>query len=115
MGSVSEVKTSAPGEAKGKFCMGVFNIFKEEDRAEYEDIRTKNNDASSGVKIESIREFTYKSSHTHKDDDGGQTTIVNEELHLVVQYWDNRPEKDQKGTPDEAQEAVSSWSPRAPR
>jgi len=93
----------------GEFHSEKFNIFEEEDMVQYSALRTKANDASSGVVIEQIREYTRKT--TEREGSGEDVSVITtEDIYLVVQYWKKKPKRKNGESDDEINKAKKSWS-----
>ena len=89
----------------GTFHAEKFNMFEPEELLLYADLRNRANDASSGIKIEMMREYTRK--ETTRDGDSSTTT---EEIILVVQYWEKTPKRNKGDNDAEVKEASKDWS-----
>jgi hypothetical protein len=92
-------------EDYGTFKAEKFNMFDTEELAVYSELRNRANDASSGIKIEMMREYTRK--ETTRDGDSSTTT---EEIILVVQYWEKTPKRNKGDSDEEVKEASKDWS-----
>lgn len=109
MATVSELKTGTGGQDFGSFRVETFNLFDREDAENYAHLRTRANDASSGVQIENIQQFSRKNS-TSQGEGEDRVVITTEELFIVVQYWEKTPTRDKGDTEDEVVEARLEWS-----
>ena len=99
MARVSEVKVGLGAKNRGDFRVKKFNLFNPDDMDEYAKLRTKANNASSGIAIEQIREYSRKTTiRDHDGDDSSVTTV--EDVYLVVQYWEKKP-RGKKGSADD--------------
>ena len=99
MAKVTQVKAGFGPRNHGVFRVEKFSMFEDDDLIRYAELRNRANDASTGVKIEMMREYSRKT--THKEGGGNDQVIVTtEEVILVVQYWENSP-KSVKGEKDE--------------
>jgi hypothetical protein len=87
MSKVSEVKVPSKTRSLGTFKIGVFNLFDDAERTAYAELRTKDNDKSSGISIEQVREVTRVVTETTS---GGeeQTSSRREDLYVIVSYWE---------------------------
>lgn len=103
MARVSEVKVGLGAKNRGKFHVKKFNLFHTEDMEKYAELRTKSNDASNGITIEQIREYSRKTTiRDHDGEDSSVTTI--EDVYLVVQYWEKKPQGKRGSADDELAE-----------
>lgn len=98
MAKVSEVKFGNPAADLGDFRCDRFNLFEPDDMDRYGELRTRANNASSGIEIEQIREYSRKTVIKEGGPDGIVTT--QEDVFLVVHYWE-RPLKKIKGESDD--------------
>src|SRR5579871_728334 len=74
-------------KSRGKFKVGMFNLFIETDREAYEDLRTKGEDRSTGIEIERLQQLTRLV--TEIEDRGDKAvTVKREDLYMFVQYWE---------------------------
>ena len=87
MSKVSDVKVSGKSKSLGTFKVGVFNLFDEAERTAYAELRTKDNDKSSGISIEQVREVTRTITETTSSGEG-QATSRREDLCVIVSYWE---------------------------
>jgi len=104
----SEVKVATTGKNLGEFIVGRYNMFDDEDMVKYAELRTNANDASQGIYIEQIREYTRK---TTVRDGGGEDAMVTttEEVFLVVHYWIKKPKLEKGDRDDDVKEARRDW------
>lgn len=93
----------------GDFHAKKFSMFEEDDLEKYAEFRNRANDASNGIKIEMMREFSRKTTSVEGSGEN-QTTISSEEVILVVQYWEKAPERIKGDNDDEVTEAKKEWS-----
>jgi len=102
MAKVTRLKAGFGRADRGEFKVEKFNLFEDEGMAGYADLVTRSNDASSGVSIDHIKEYSRK---TTTREGGGEDQIVTttEEIYLVVQYW-LKPKKTGEKTDDEVQD-----------
>ena len=107
MGKVTELKVATPGRNQGTFKVRNFNMFKGDDLEAYAELRNKANDASSGVRIEMMREYTRKQSETAEGAEGPITRSW-EDIILVVQYWEKDPKRVSTGENDGIDKALAS-------
>lgn len=105
MATAKEVKVAGGKRNRGEFRCESFNIFLKEDREQYADLRTRANDASSGIDIELVREYSRK--NTYRDGDGNVTT--EEDIILVVHFWEKKPRKDKGDSDDEVRKAKEDF------
>jgi len=99
MAKVSEVKIGGGSAHLGTFHCKTFNLFEQESMDEYADLRTRANNAASGIKIEQIREYSRKTVIREGGDDGIVTTT--EDIFLVVHYWERKPKRTKGDMEDE--------------
>jgi len=86
MAKVSAVRVGFGRADRGEFRCKHFNLFDEEQSNLYAELITQANDASSGITIEHIREYSRKT--TVREGDGQEQIVTTtEEIVLVVQYW----------------------------
>lgn len=109
MAKVSDLKVGPPGKDFGSFRVETFNLFESEDADRYAELRTRAQDASSGVRIEHIQQFSRKSSTAHGDGEDRVVTTT-EELFIVVQYWERQLTRDKGDTDDDIKNARKEWS-----
>ena len=93
----------------GTFHAEKFNLMEDEGLEAYAKLRNRANDASEGVTIEMMREYTRKS--TTREGEGNKAIMTTtEDIFLLVNYW-VKSSKRQKGETDaEIQEAKPDWS-----
>jgi len=104
----SEVKVSIGGKNLGEFVVGRYNMFDDEDMDKYATLRTNANDASRGIYIEQIREYTRKK--TTRDGDGEEAMVTTtEEVFLVVHYWIKKPLLEKGDSDADVKEARRDW------
>lgn len=92
----------------GDFRCKKFNIFNDVDMQEYADLRTRANDASAGIQIEQIREYSRKETIREGAGESLSVTTI-EDIYLVVHYWEKKPKRT-KGDSDEEVEPKKVWS-----
>lgn len=93
----------------GTFRAEKFSLFESDDLERYAELRNKANDASSGIKIETMREYSRKT--TCREGSGNdQTVTTSEEIILLVQYWENPPKRNKGDSDEEIKEARRDWS-----
>ena len=108
MPKVTELRTGTARKDLGEFRIKKFNLFDDKDMGGYAALRSKSNDASSGIKIELIKEYSRKT--TVKEGDGEDLVVVTtEDIYLVVHYWFKEP-KGSKGEKDDFEDAQKTWS-----
>jgi hypothetical protein len=105
----TELKFAGGKKNHGEFKIDKFNIFEPEEMMEYASLRTKANDASKGIMIENIREYSRKVV-TSEGDGADRTMISTEDVYLLVQYWEKVPKKESGDSENEKQEAKKDWS-----
>ena len=108
MANVTPVKWGITGKEMGEFHCDEFNLFNEDDRKEYARLRTVANDASSGITIENIREYSRKIV-VEEIADEGKIVTTKDDIILVVSYWDKSPRKSKGDTDEEVEEAGAEW------
>lgn len=105
----SEVRVATPGKNLGEFKIERFNMFNDEDMLEYAQLRTDANDASRGINIEQIREYTRKT--TTRDGEGPDCVVTTvEEVFLIVHYWTRKPIADKGDSDADTKEARRDWA-----
>lgn len=109
MAKVSDLKFGAPGTDRGSFHVETFNLFEQDDADNYAQLRTRANDASSGIQIEHIQQFARKTS-TAQGDGEDRVVITTEEMHIVVQYWEKPIKRDKGDSEDDVKNARREWS-----
>lgn len=104
MAKVSEVKFGNSAASLGEFKCEKFNLFEPEEMELYGELRTRANNASSGIQIEQIREYSRKTVIKEGGPEGIVTT--QEDVYLVVHYWERQPKKTkgESNDDDDAQE-----------
>lgn len=106
MATVTPLKVGSGNKNHGSFRIAKFSLFDDDDLQEYEELRNKDNDASSGVKIEMIREYQRK--RTTKEGSGEDQVVHSwEEIILVVQYWEKAPSMASGGKHDHIQKDLA--------
>lgn len=93
----------------GTFKVEKFSMFDEEDLQQYADLRNRANDASSGIKIEMMREYERKTT-TREGQGPDLVATTTEEIILVVHYWEKTPKLKKGDSNDEIKEASKDWS-----
>jgi hypothetical protein len=105
----SELKVAGGSKNLGDFCVDRFNMFDSEDMKEYARLRTDANDASKGIAIEQIREYSRKT--TTREGEGPEAVVTSvEEIFLVVHYWKRKPILDKDDSDEDAKETRREWS-----
>ena len=104
-GQATPLKVPFGTEDYGTFHAEKFNMFEDADLEKYSRLRNRANDASSGIKIEMMREYTRK--ETTREGDSSTTT---EDIILVVQYWEKTPKRKNGDNDAEVKEASRDWS-----
>lgn len=90
MASVSPVKFSTGGKNLGTFKCETFNLFDEEQRQAYADLRNLAADMSSGIKIELVREYSTKRTETETMEGGSSVTRTFDEIIIVIHFWEKK-------------------------
>lgn len=101
MAKVTQLKWATGNRNKnfGTLHIKKFSIFNEDDMEAYAKLREADGDASSGIKIGYIREYSRKTTTT--EGDGSERIVTTtEEIILVVEYWEKSPKRT-KGDSDE--------------
>ena len=109
MAKVTEVKVTGGTSNLGTFRTKLFNVFHEDQLAEYELLRGKAMDASSGVKIDHIQQLARKTTIVDREGDHERTETT-EDLFLMVQWWEKRVERDKGDSNAELNRATKDWS-----
>jgi hypothetical protein len=106
---VSSVGVTGSNKNLGEFKIERFNMFSDDDMTEYAQLRTDANDASRGINIEQIREYTRKT--TTREGDGPDCVVTTvEEIFLVVHYWNKKPIESKGDSDADVKEARRDWS-----
>jgi len=113
MAKVSEVKVTGGTSDLGVFHAKLFNVFNPDELGEYEDLRGKARDASSGVKIDHIKELTRKRVVVDREGDNERTETT-EDLYIMVQWWEKRVERDKGDSNAEINRTTRDWSLERP-
>lgn len=109
-GKASPVPFAGPGKDLGTHKTQMFNVDDEEDAKAYSELRTKNNDPGSGIRIERIKELV-KTDIDIQMDAGVRTEERRDHLNLYVEWWESKP-KVASGARDEApRDFGAEWSP----
>lgn len=93
----------------GTFRAEKFSMFEEDELEQYADLRNRASDASQGIKIEMMREYSRKTS-TREGAGVDQVVTTTEEIILVVHYWEKPPKRKKGDSTDEITEAKKDWS-----
>lgn len=80
----SPVRVPTPGAFLGKFHIRRFNVSQDDDRLEYERIRTLGNKSDAGLTIENIRDLTETTEIT--DSEGNR--VRQDRWYIVVSWWE---------------------------
>jgi len=101
-GKASEFRVSTPGKNLGDHNCRTFDMEEEQDCKDYSDLRTKQNDPATGIKIERIREIV-KTEEEFEIDKENKTESRTKKDHfmLYVEWWEKKPTVP-KGDADEA-------------
>jgi len=105
----SEVKVGGSNRNLGEFKVDRFNMFDDEDMARYAQFRTDANDASAGISIEQIREYTRKTTTREGEGESSVATTV-EEIFLIAHYWTRNPIENKGDSDEDVKEARREWS-----
>lgn len=108
MAVVTPVKFGTPGHFRGTFHSKCFNLFKDDDVVEYNELRTRAANKSSGVEIESIQQFEKKTTITEADGPDRIVTVT-DDLYLLVQWWEKEVQKDRGDTNEDGKAARKGW------
>lgn len=100
----TELKVTSTSRNLGEFHVERFNMFNDEDMLRYAALRTTANDASTGVRIEQIREYTRKST-THEGEGETSSSTTVEEIFLLVHYWIRKPTTSKSNSNADSKEA----------
>lgn len=93
----------------GTFHAEKFNLMEDEGLAAYAKLRNRANDASEGVTIEMMREYTRKT--TTREGEGDKATIITtDDVFLLVKYWVKSSTRQKGETDAEIQETTPIWS-----
>lgn len=109
MAKISEVKVGPSGRDHGSFRVQTFNLFDQDDADNYAELRTRAQNASSGVQIDNIQQFSRKNS-TSQGEGEDRVVITTEELYIVVQYWEKDLTRDKGDTDNDINNARKEWS-----
>jgi hypothetical protein len=108
-GKATSVPFSGGNKNHGDFRIKKFNIFDTEEMEIYADLRTQANNASSGIVIEQIREYTKE--FTEREGRGEDAIVTTtKDIYLVVHFWEKKPKRENGDSDDEVKEAKKSWS-----
>ena len=110
MVKVTDVKFSTGGKNLGEFHCDTFNLFDPEDRELWIDLRNRAADASNGIKIELVREYSTKKTETESMESGASLTRTSDEITLVVHYWVKKVVGKKSSGPREDQEERTAIS-----
>lgn len=109
MAKATPLRASFGNGTNGVFHSEKFNIFCDEDLKQYAQLRNRVNDTTNGIKIETMREYTRKTSV--KEGSGeDQSLTTSEEVILVVHYWAKKPERILSDNNKDLVEAKREWS-----
>jgi len=109
MASATPIRASFGNSDHGVFHAEKFSMFEDEDLERYADLRNRANDASNGIKIEMMREYSRKTT-TREGSGQDQVVTTSEEIVLVVHYWAKEPQRTKGDSDEELQEAKKDWS-----
>ena len=97
----------SPGKNFGEHHCRMFDMEDDDSCKEYSELRTKSNDAGSGIKIERVKEIIKSETETRVSKEG-RTEEKKDHYLLYVEWWQAKPIA--KGDADEAPE----WSSEKP-
>lgn len=104
------VPFSGAGKDLGIHRTRMFNVDDEDDAREYSELRTRNNDPGSGVRIERVKELV-KTDIDIEMSEGVRTESRRDHLNLYVEWWERKPQV-ARGEKDEAPRDFGvEWSP----
>ena len=109
MAGATPLKASFGSSNFGDFKCEKFNMFEPEGMESYAELRNRANDASKGVKIEMIREYTRKTTTTETEG-STSTSTTKEEIFLMVQYWEKAPKREKGDSDDEIKNASQDFA-----
>lgn len=90
MATATPVKFGGGTRNRGTFHVEKFNMFDADDQERYSELRTKADDASSGIEIELIKEYSCKEVVREGSGDG-MTVTTSDHIYLLVHYWEKKP------------------------
>lgn len=108
-GKATSVSFSSGNKNFGDFRVKKYNIFEPEEMAEFAELRTRANNASSGIVIEQIREYTKEVTEREGSGEEALSTTT-KDIYLVVHYWEKKPKKESGESDDKVEEAKKIWS-----
>lgn len=109
MAKVTPLKAGFGPKNHGHFRIEKFSMLEEDELDNYAALRNRANDASEGVKIEMMREYSRKTT-TREGAGADQVSTTTEEIILVVHYWENPPKRTKGDSDEELTEAKKDWS-----
>jgi len=83
---VSPLRIPTPGVYLGEFRIKRFDISRDTDRREYENIRTQANSAQTGIIIENIRDQIETEETSDADGNRNRT----DRWYIVVSWWEKK-------------------------
>lgn len=105
---VTQMRVPGPKGHKGVFKCKHFNMFDEEDLAAYTQLRQKDNDPSSGLVIDVMREFIRKIRD--EEYEGEMKTVHEEEIpHVYIEWWEKPPSRTKGDSHVEQKKAGAGW------
>ena len=109
MAGATPLKVPFGSSNLGTFKAEKFNMFEPEGLEAYAELRNRANDASTGVTIEQIREYSRKTT-TREGEGEGSVATTTEEIFLMVQYWEKSPKREKGDSDDEIKEAQQDFA-----
>jgi len=106
---VTPLRVSNPARDLGDFKCESFNLFEDEEREAYAALRTAANNASKGIKIEQIREYSRKTT-VREGSGADQVVTTTDDIILVVQYWEKQPTRKKEDNDDAQDDTANSLS-----
>jgi hypothetical protein len=110
MAKVAPLRAGLPGKPQGVFKVEKFSMFEAEGLEAYANLRNRAADATSGIKIELMREYSRKTTETSGEGDS-QVFTTTEEVILVVHYWEKPVVRKKGDSDDEVADARSTLTP----
>lgn len=106
MATVREVKFTEGKKDRGTFHAKTYNVFDQEQADDYAELRTRANDASSGISIERIEQFVRKT--TVVEGDGAERSVTTtEDMYIMVQYWEKELTREEGDSDADITDVVS--------
>jgi hypothetical protein len=95
-GTATPLRLSPSRVDLGKFNAKAFSIMNADELMEYQELRTKANDTSLGIKIERMQQLSRKTVVV-SGDGPDRTTTTSEEVLIFVEWWEKKPVPAQGG------------------